>query len=81
MLTCRDIAAQVTNHVEHELSFGQRLRYWMHLVMCAACRRYVRQMRLTSAALRGLGEIRRETPLDETLRDAVRASRDQPPGQ
>ena len=80
MLTCRDIAAQVTDHVDHKLSCGQRLKYWMHLSMCAVCRRYVRQMRLTRAALCGREEMGRETSLlDETLRDTSLASRDQPP--
>jgi predicted anti-sigma-YlaC factor YlaD len=72
MFTCREIAAQATGHLEGELGWRDRLRYWAHLAVCASCRRYVRQMRLTTEVLRLLGEGEPPTPLDPTLRQALR---------
>lgn len=45
MLSCRDMTELATAHAEGSLSFGQRVRFWMHLAMCEHCRRYVRQLR------------------------------------
>jgi anti-sigma factor ChrR (cupin superfamily) len=44
MLTCRDVTALSVDAAEGRLSLGQRLAYWMHLALCAACRRYRAQM-------------------------------------
>lgn len=73
MFTCKEIAAQATNHLEGALGWRDRLRYWAHLVACASCRRYVHQMRLTTEVLRLLGEEKAPPPsLDPTLREALR---------
>ncbi|MGD9902750.1 MAG: zf-HC2 domain-containing protein [Vicinamibacterales bacterium] len=76
MSTCREIAARATQHLDGELGWSDRLRYWAHLVACASCRRYVRQMRLTTEVLRLLGEeTGPPTTLDPTLRQAAREAR------
>jgi anti-sigma factor RsiW len=54
MLTCRDAAALASDAVDGALPPARRLSYWMHLALCAACRRYRAQMGLTRAALRRL---------------------------
>jgi anti-sigma factor RsiW len=51
MLTCREITELVTDYVEGALSFRDRVRFQLHIGMCRRCRAYVRQMRLTAAAL------------------------------
>lgn len=76
MLTCKDVAARSTRYLERDLSWRDRIRYWAHLAACAACRRYVRQMRLTTEVLRLLGDAN-EPPaqLAPPLRDAFRHTR------
>jgi anti-sigma factor RsiW len=66
VLTCREIAERVTDYIERDLPWRDRLRYRAHLALCAACRRYVSQMRQASALLRRLGTLdtaRRRRPL------------------
>lgn len=73
MLTCKDIVERATSHLEGQLGWRDRVRYWMHLVACASCRRYVQQMRVTTELLRLLGEeTEPAVPLDPALREAVR---------
>jgi anti-sigma factor ChrR (cupin superfamily) len=51
MLTCKEITELVTDYAEGNLSFMDRLRFRMHIGMCRNCRRYVRQVKATAAAL------------------------------
>ena len=43
MLSCRDIVGRCDEAIAGELSWGQRLRWRLHLAMCRHCRRFVRQ--------------------------------------
>jgi anti-sigma factor RsiW len=47
MLKCRDMAELVTPYLEGALPPRARLAARIHLWLCAACRRYVEQMRQT----------------------------------
>lgn len=51
MLTCRQITELVTEYAEGSLSFMDRVRFQLHLGLCRNCRRYVRQVKATVAAL------------------------------
>ena len=51
MLTCKEITELVTEYAEGNLSLMDRLRFQMHIGMCRNCRRYVRQVKATAAAL------------------------------
>ncbi len=51
MLTCRQITELVTDYAEGNLSLVDRLRFQLHIGMCRNCRRYVRQVKATAAAL------------------------------
>jgi len=51
MLTCKELTELVTDYAEGNLSFMDRLRFRMHVGMCRNCRRYVRQVKATTAAL------------------------------
>lgn len=53
MLKCRDMAELVTPYLEGALPLKARLGAWWHLRLCAACRRYVDQVRRT---IRFLGD-------------------------
>ena len=51
MLTCKEMTELVTEYVEGNLPFMDRVRFQMHIGMCRNCRRYVRQVKATAAAL------------------------------
>jgi anti-sigma factor RsiW len=51
MLTCKELTELVTDYAEGNLSFVDRIRFRMHIGMCRSCRRYVRQVKATAAAL------------------------------
>jgi anti-sigma factor RsiW len=51
MLTCRQITELVTDLAEGNLSLADRIRFQLHIGMCRSCRRYVRQVKATAAAL------------------------------
>jgi anti-sigma factor ChrR (cupin superfamily) len=50
----------VTEYVEGDLSWGQWVRFQMHVGICVDCRRYLKQMQDTIAVAGQLPE----TPLD-----------------
>lgn len=70
MLTCKTITELVTDYLEGKLPFGQRLKFWLHMSMCASCRRYLRQLRAT---VKLAGQLPAERPPPE-VRDALRAA-------
>lgn len=59
MLTCQEIATLLTDYLEGRLSFWERMEFRLHLGMCASCRAYLRQLKLTMGATRRLdpGEV------------------------
>jgi hypothetical protein len=55
MLTCRDVTELATEYQEGALvPLRRRLGIRLHVLMCAACRRYLAQLRTVAAALRRL---------------------------
>ncbi len=51
MITCQELTEAVTDYLEGHMSLGQRWGFRLHLMMCSACRRYLRQMELARVAL------------------------------
>lgn len=45
MMTCKTVAEQVSSLGFEELSWHRRLSIRLHLLMCSACRLYLRQIR------------------------------------
>jgi hypothetical protein len=41
------MAELVTPYLEHAMTPRMRFAAWLHLILCAACRRYVEQVRRT----------------------------------
>jgi predicted anti-sigma-YlaC factor YlaD len=66
-LTCKEVTEALTHYLEGSLSFGERVRFQMHLGMCFGCRRYLRQMKLT---IRTLGALPAE-PIPPAVRDEL----------
>jgi len=53
-LTCKEVVELVTDYLEGEIADVERRAMDEHLGECAGCGEYIRQMRLTIAALGGL---------------------------
>ncbi|MCM2333054.1 MAG: zf-HC2 domain-containing protein [Anaeromyxobacteraceae bacterium] len=51
MLSCKEITELVTAYAEGQLSFGDRLRFRLHIATCRGCKTYVRQLQATAKAL------------------------------
>ncbi|HEY3447878.1 MAG TPA: zf-HC2 domain-containing protein [Myxococcales bacterium] len=70
MLTCQELTELVTDYLEGRLTWGQRLKFQMHLGMCSHCRAYLGQMKQTLKAV-GKVQVEETTPpdvLDELLK-------------
>jgi hypothetical protein len=59
MNSCRDISALVSRGMDARLGSGQRWRVRLHLLTCAACRRFERQVKLLRWGARELGRMDR----------------------
>jgi len=51
-VTCKEATQLVSKMLDRPLSFGQRVRLRLHLLVCAACSRFERQMRMLRLAMR-----------------------------
>ncbi|MEN2395659.1 anti-sigma factor family protein [Pseudomonas halotolerans] len=56
MLTCKEQVARSSDFLDDQLSLRERLMMRHHLMFCAKCRRFIRQMRLMQATLKKLPE-------------------------
>lgn len=78
MLTCRDITEIVTDYVEGRMGVWDRLRFQLHIGMCAACREYVRQMKITRAVV---GHVHAPPIPDEVKEELIKRFRDWKEGE
>ncbi len=69
VMSCAELVEIITEYLEGAMSFRDRMRFELHLAMCPACRRYIRQMRDTVATL---GELPRE-PIPAEVEQALLA--------
>ena len=69
MLSCRDIAAKASDHLDRKLTFSQSVSYGFHLLMCGYCREFVRHLRTTIELAPHLAE-QNQLGDDEAARDA-----------
>jgi len=63
MLTCKETTRLVSQGLDRELAFGERVALRLHLAVCLGCRRARSQMRFVRKAVRELVEIDLETSL------------------
>lgn len=54
MLSCKNIAEQSSEFVDKKLKPKQKLAYFLHLLMCGNCRRYIQHFRLMLKQSRNL---------------------------
>lgn len=64
MLTCRHVMHLSSDYLDGTLPWHRRLGIRLHLFICDACRRYLRQLRATAAVLGSW-------PLPEVTEDAL----------
>lgn len=78
MMTCEEFAENVTEYLEGNVPFAERIGMWFHTLLCDHCRRYLEQMRQTAELLGQLGEAEPEadSPDDELKRDLIEQFRD-----
>ena len=74
MFTCRDVSDKASDYLEGPTTFMQRLHFQLHLIICVHCRRYFRQLRLTSAVAGQISEL--TEPSDEEIESLVRRLQD-----
>jgi hypothetical protein len=73
-LSCREATELVTDALEAALPETTRLRFEDHMISCAACQTFARQMRQTIAVLRTLPREPVRPPNDRVL-EAIRRRR------
>ena len=47
MLSCKDVAIQASDYLEHNTSQSLRWKIRVHLMLCTQCRRFIRHLRIT----------------------------------
>ena len=57
VLSCKETTRLVSQGLDRELAFGERVALRVHLVICLGCRRAGRQMAFLRRAVRELAEI------------------------
>ncbi|HZD52296.1 MAG TPA: hypothetical protein VE175_04570 [Woeseiaceae bacterium] len=75
MLTCREFDGFIVDYLARELPLTRQLSCWLHVSMCGACRKYLRQYRKTMAlgkqAFEAPGDAVPETVPDELVKAAL----------
>lgn len=83
MLSCKDITDLLTDYLEGQMSFADRMQIKMHLAMCGHCRNYVDQLKLTVDSCGRIPEPEVDEHLEQELlsvfRDWRRVEGDVPP--
>jgi hypothetical protein len=57
VLSCKETTRLVSQGLDRELAFGERVALRLHLAICLGCRRAGGQMRTLRKAVRALAEI------------------------
>lgn len=61
MLSCKDVCHIVSESLDQQLPWHMRLKVKIHLSMCYACRRMVRQMKLLQTVARRYGSVDKQS--------------------
>jgi Putative zinc-finger len=75
MLNCREATQLVSEAQDRKLGPGERVGLAFHLLICALCRRYARQIDAITRALRSEGDkvMQDSARLDTAARERIRA--------
>jgi predicted anti-sigma-YlaC factor YlaD len=77
MLNCREVTSLASDYLEGALPRRTRLGIRFHLLMCWMCRRYLRQLELTTKVLRTLAGRDEPVQAPTPVRDVFRAWKSQ----
>lgn len=55
MLTCRDVAREASDYIDHAQPWHRRWRMAFHIFICFYCRRFLRHLRVTRATTQQRG--------------------------
>jgi hypothetical protein len=55
MLSCKEVTRLVSEGLDRNLGFAERVRLRMHLAVCAGCSHFTKQMTFIRKAVRELG--------------------------
>lgn len=82
MLNCREATQLVSAARDRKLRVGERIGLGFHLLICALCRRYARQLEVIGRVLRaGGGRVlpQQGVQLDAAARERIRVRLEQEP--
>lgn len=51
MPSCKDITKHSSDYLDKQIPLWKRPGYWLHLMMCVNCQRYLNQLKLTISTL------------------------------
>lgn len=71
MLSCQEVSRLVSQSMDGRLTWWQRLRFGLHLLMCSVCNRFRSQSTFLRAAAHEYS-LRTETPTAPALSDEAR---------
>ncbi|MDX8409581.1 MAG: zf-HC2 domain-containing protein [Mariprofundales bacterium] len=72
---CRQVSRLVSDRLDRDLGWGERLQLWLHLVMCGACRNNARAIGLLHRVMGGASADRSsEQELDAAQRQHIAAA-------
>lgn len=57
IISCKESTRLVSQGLDRELAFGERVALRVHLVICLGCRRAGRQLQFLRRAVRELAEV------------------------
>lgn len=70
MLTCKNVCDSATAFLEGPTTFRERLSLRFHLLICAKCRQFMEQFKMTIGVSSEIAEV--AAPTDEEIEDLVR---------
>ena len=62
MPSCKDVTRLVSEGLDRELGFGERVALRVHFLMCKGCRNFEQQMTMLRKVLRDLSRAEDERP-------------------
>jgi hypothetical protein len=72
--TCKEVTRMASDAMERQLPLRQRLAMKLHLLVCALCMRYVKQLQfMHDAAQRHAAEIEKSSATSAVLSNEARA--------
>lgn len=79
MDSCRKITEQASDYVDRNMTFGQRMKMRMHLLMCHHCRNFIGQFQITIGAIKGLGSKNKisDQDVEKQLKCILKEKKDQ----